>query len=349
MKTGEMNSMQRVLTALSHKEPDRVPLFLLLTMQGAKELGMSIKEYFSKAENVVRGQILMKEKYSNDLFYSFFYAPIETEAFGGDVIYIEDGPPNSGAPIIFEMEKIMSLEPPDVASSKVLSKVLEATETLFKESKGEVPIVGVVISPFSLPVMQLGFDKYLEVILFRPDLFDHLMKVNEAFCVDWANAQLKAGATAICYFDPVSSSTIITRDQYLKTGFQVAKRTIAQIKGPTATHFASGKCMEIIDDVAQTGTAVACVSTEEDIQEMKNKCRGKLSVLGNLNGIEMARWTDAMAHEIVRDVIGKAAPGGGFILADNHGEIPFQVNEDVLLSIADSVKEYGQYPIIGLE
>jgi len=34
-----MTSLERVLTTLGHNEPDRVPLFLLLTMHGAKELG----------------------------------------------------------------------------------------------------------------------------------------------------------------------------------------------------------------------------------------------------------------------------------------------------------------------
>ena len=77
MATQEMTSMERVLTALSHKEPDRVPLFLLLTMQGAKELNMSIKDYFSSAHSVIEGQILMQKKYRNDCFYPFFYAPIE--------------------------------------------------------------------------------------------------------------------------------------------------------------------------------------------------------------------------------------------------------------------------------
>ncbi len=50
-----MTSLQRVLTTLGHQEPDRVPLFLLLTMHGAKELGLSIRDYFAKAENVVGG------------------------------------------------------------------------------------------------------------------------------------------------------------------------------------------------------------------------------------------------------------------------------------------------------
>jgi len=341
----EMTSMERVLTTLSHREPDRVPLFLLLTMHGAKELGMSIEDYFSKGEYVAEGQLRMNKKFRTDCFYPFFYASLEVEAFGGEVIYSTDGPPNAGEPIIKNLEKIFELVPPKVNESKVLQKVLKSIEILKEKSKDETPIIAVVMSPFSLPVMQLGFEKYLDIMHFRPDLFSHLMKVNQTFCADWANAQLKAGATAICYFDPVSSTTIIPRENYIQTGFTIAKETIANINGPTATHFASGNCLPIADLVSQTGTAVVGVSTREDITLIKQAFKNKLTVLGNLNGIEMRRWTPHQTEKIIGDLIQQAAPGGGFILSDNHGEIPFQVPDEVLFAITEAVQKHGVYPI----
>lgn len=340
-----MTSMERVLTTLSHKEPDRVPLFLLATMHGAKELGMSIKEYFSKGENVAEGQIRLNKKYGTDCFYPFFYAPLEVEGFGGEVIFTEDGPPNSGRPFINDIEKIKNLVAPKVKNTKVFHKVLKSIQILKEHAKDETPIIAVVMSPFSLPVLQLGFEKYLDIMHFRKDLFEQLMRVNEAFCADWANAQLEAGATAICYFDPVSSSTIIPRELYLETGFHIGKRTIAQIKGPTATHFASGNCLPLADILPQTGTAVVGVSSQEDIGTLKEAFKNKLTVLGNMNGIEMRRWTPEETQNIVRKIIQDAAPGGGFILSDNHGEIPYQVADEVLFAISDAVHEYGVYPI----
>lgn len=340
-----VTSLQRVLTTLGHKEPDRVPLFLLVTMHGAKELGISIKEYFSWAENVVEGQLRMRAKYRNDCLYSIFYAPIEVEAWGGEVIFYDDGPANSGEPFIHRPEEIKYLEPPRVKETPCLVQVLKTAEMLKARVGDEVPIIGVVMSPFSLPVMQMGFDKYIELIYEQPRLFERLMKVNEAFCVDWANAQLEAGATAIGYFDPVSSSTITPRELYLKTGFKVARRTLARIKGPTATHFASGRCLPIIDDVARTGTAIIGTSVLEDLSEVKAACRGKLTVLGNLNGIGMRRWTVEQAEFAVKDAIAKAGPGGGYILSDNHGEIPWQVPEETLLAISEAVRQWGRYPL----
>lgn len=340
-----MTSMERVLTSLSHNEPDRVPQFLLLTMHGAKELGISLKEYFSKGENVVEGQIRLQKKFRNDCYNPFFYASLEIEAFGGEVIFSNDGPVNAGQPFISNMEKIMWLEPPKIEEAKVLHKAIFAIRKLKEKAHNNIPIIGVVMSPFSLPVMQLGFEKYLELIYFRNDLFDHLMKVNEEFCVNWANAQLDAGATAICYFDPVSSPTIIPPEVYKKLGYVIAKRTLSRIKGPTATHFASGICLPVANLIHDTGTMAIGVSAKEDIEELKLAFKNKLTLLGNLNGIEMRRWTQDVAMSTVRDLINKAAPGGGFILSDNHGEIPFQVPDEVLFAISEAVHTFGHYPI----
>ncbi|WP_340820633.1 uroporphyrinogen decarboxylase family protein [Methanolobus sp. WCC4] len=345
MSSGEMTSMERVLTTLGHEEPDRVPFFLLLTTQGADVFNVSIEEYFSKPEMVADAQIRMQKKYGHDCYYSFYYASIEIEAWGGRSIFYPDASPNCGRPIIRDIEDITSLEAPDVFESPRLQNVLKTTAILKEHSGEDIPIIGVVMSPFALPPMQMGLDHYFDLIYDEPEKFEELMKVNEEFCVQWANTQLEAGATAICYFDPVSSSTIIPPELYRKTGFKVAKRTISRIKGLTATHMASGRCLPIIDDIAETGTAVICTSVLEDLSEIKEVSKGKLSVLGNLNGIEMRHWSPQETEYKVKEAISKAAEGGGYILSDNHGEIPYTVPSRVITDISKSVNKWGKYPV----
>ncbi len=343
MKT--YNSMQRVLTSLSHQEPDRVPFFLLATLHGAKELGMGIREYFSRAEYVATGQLRLRAKYRHDCLSGFHFAPQEIEAWGGEVIYYDDGPPNSGQPPLGRMDEILHLVPPRLEDSAGLQRTLATLRLLKQNSGGQVPILGVVISPFSLPVMQLGFATYLDLLNERPDLFRRLMTVNQEFAVQWANAQLEAGASAICYFDPVASPTIIPRELYETTGFQVAIETLARIKGPTATHLASGRCLGIMELLARTGTAALGVSSQEDLAEVKAAAAGRLSIIGNLNGIEMRRWSPQEARIKVQEAIAKGGRGGGYILADNHGEIPWQVPDEVLMAISDAVHTFGNYPL----
>jgi len=340
-----MNSFERTMAAITHTEPDRVPLFLLLSLYGAKELQIPIKEYFSKAENIVNAQLTMKEKYRNDCIYTFSYAPAEVEAFGGEVIFVDDGPPNSGEPFIKSFEQISKIEVPNIKESKCLKRVLDSTEMLKKEVGIETPIIGVVMSPFSLPVMQMGFEKYLELLYFRKDNFEKLMQINEEFCVAWANAQLEAGATAICYFDPLASPNIIEKDLYLKSGNKIAKRTISRINGPTATHLASGITLPVLDDIVNTGTAVLGFSANDNLTEIKKAAQNKICLLGNLNAIEMVNWSSEKIQSEVKNIIDKAGAGGGLILSDNHGEIPWQVHEDVLFEISEAVSRFGTYPL----
>ncbi|MBN2762352.1 MAG: hypothetical protein JXR41_04610, partial [Bacteroidales bacterium] len=132
---------------------------------------------------------------------------------------------------------------------------------------------------------------------------------------------------------------------YHKTGYEIARQTLASIKGPTATHFASGFCLPIIDYVAKTGTAAIGISSMEDLSQLKHACKNRLTLLGNLNGIEMRRWSKDQAREKVISVIQAAAAGGGFILSDNHGEIPWQVSDETLHIISDTVMNHGVYPL----
>lgn len=340
-----MTPMERVLTTLQHREPDRVPYFLLVTMHGAKELGVSLREYFSSADHVVEGQLRLRKKYGHDCLNPFFYGALDYEAWGGEVIYFDDGPPNSGEPVISRPEKILSLSPPRISEAKPLHKAIEATRRLTEIAAGNVIVTGTAISPFSLPVMQMGFDNYIELIYERRELFWKLMELNEEFFVEWVSAQLDAGASAIIYFDPLSSPNMLPKKLFRETGYLVAKRVFNRLKSPMAFHLASGITLPVVEDLIDVGATVIGVSAKDDLALMKEACRGSVTLLGNLNGIEMVRWTEDEAREKTKETLMIAGPGGGFILADNHGEIPFQVPDETLLAISETVHKWGNYPL----
>ena len=66
MNNETMTSMERVLAAINHKEGDRVPLMLLFSMYGAKELKMPIHDYFSDPKNIIAAQTRLWKKYNNE-------------------------------------------------------------------------------------------------------------------------------------------------------------------------------------------------------------------------------------------------------------------------------------------
>jgi uroporphyrinogen decarboxylase len=298
---------------------------------------------------VVEGQWRIRDRYHHDALIGFMYGAVDAEAWGSEVIFREDGPPNAGEPILKTPEQILQLTPPRIEDAPCLQRVLDVIRLLKARAGGDAPVMGVVISPFSLPIMQLGFDRYLDLIYEQPALFTRLMQVNEAFCVAWANAQFAAGADALTYADPMSSPIIIPRDLFLRTGFPIAQRMLARMTGAVAISLASGRCLPILDQVMHTGAVGVSASAMEDLAAMKAACGGRIAVMGNLNAIEMRRWTPTEAEAAVKTAIAKAGRGGGFILTDNHGEIPWQVPDAILSAIAEAAHTWGRYPLNWIE
>ncbi|WP_044349639.1 uroporphyrinogen decarboxylase family protein [Dethiosulfatarculus sandiegensis] len=340
-----MTSSQRLNLALSHQEPDRVPYTLFATMHPAKKFGVSLKEYYSRPDLVVEGQLFLREEYQNDILGCYPFAGVEMIPWGGDVVYFEEGPPNAGKPVIKDPRDILKLKAPSVASSPDLQSVLEAV-TLLKSKVGEdIPIAGTVISPFSLPVMQMGFEAYLDLIHAKPDLLQALLDINIEFCVAWANAQLKAGCSAVVYADPVSSPTILPSEISLKYGLPTARKALARINGGVMFHLASGRGLPLVEELSKLGVAGMSASAEEDLSELKRACQGKMALVGNLNAVSMQSWTPEIAEAEVKRAIARAGPGGGFVLSDNHGEIPFAVDHQTLKAVAKAVRRWGRYPL----
>lgn len=340
----QITPLQRVLTTLGHKEPDRVPVFLLLTMHGAKELGMSVPEYYRTPGNMVEAQMRMADKFGHDCLYAFWYAAGEARAFGSEVIFYEDGPPNAGEPVARDARQLLSKPVPDPARVSPLKETLQAIRLLAGRNNGYRPVIGVIMAPFSLPVMLLGLERYITLMYEEPDTVHSLLKYLSNFCVSWANAQLDAGANAIAFFDPMASVTMVTPGQFRKFDLDIASQSIGRIKGPCAYHFASARAGRVLDLIPRTGAAAVALGSLDNLRACKRKLQGRLSIVGNLNGIEMIRWTPREAEEAVKKCINAAAPGGGFVLSDQHGEIPFYVKDETLHAIVEAARRWGQYP-----
>lgn len=339
-----MTPMQRVGAVLAGRLPDRVPVFLPLTMHGAAEVGLPLGQYYASARAFAAGQAKLRARFGDDMAYSFFYAGIEFQAFGGEVEFYDDGPPNTIGPLL-PITAVSGLHPPVVRESLPLTRVLDATEMLAARLGGRVPILGVVMAPYTLPVLQLGFGEYLQALRADPDAVARLLAVNEHFTVEWANAQLAAGATALAYFDPMASSEVVSHDLFARIGLPSMRRTMAQIHGPCITLMASAQSRAVLPDLFSTPAVAVNVGAEDDLATFKAAVSGRVAIIGNLNGLMMRRWSAEQAHAAVAAAIAAAGPGGGYILSDCHGEIPTQVPEDVLLALVDAVAEYGRYPM----
>ena len=344
MNAEPITPYQRLVTALQGGTPDRVPVFLPLTMHGAKELGLGLREYFAKGEHVAEGQLRLQQKFRHDGLFLVFFGVAEAMPFGAEAIFFDDGPPNMGTPPLRDWQRIPHLAVPDPLDSPPLRETLRAIELCAGRVKGTVPISGMAVPPFSLPAMLLGLESWLELLLFGPAaLRDALLRVTAEFCVRWANMQLAAGADAIVLPDAVSSGTIITREQFMAWSLPLLCETIQRIEGPVLLA-GVGRVQPIADLLPQTGALAALVTAEDDLVRCKTAFGGRLGLIGNVNNVAMLGWDHAEALREARSCLRSAAPGGGYVLAPQW-ELPYAVPDEALAGLVDAAERWGRYPL----
>lgn len=330
----DLTPFERVAAVLRHEEPDCVPVFPILLMQGAAELGLSLEEYFSRGEYIAEGQLRLLQKYGHDCVLGFPHVVEDITAFGASLIYFEDGPPAAGGMLIQSYEDVEQMEIPDPASSPMLMETLKAIEMLAREVKGGVPILGACIAPFSLPSMLMGTEMWMELMLFaepgqRDAVMGRMLEVTTAFCTAWANAQLAAGADAIVLADGMASASVITRQQFADMALPVITDTVSRIQG-TVIHEGVGDVYPMIDLLAGTGVAGVMLTYRNHLQECKALVGDVITLIGNLNNIEMLRWSPEEMAANAQAALDVAAPGSGFILGAQGPEIPLGVSEETI-------------------
>jgi len=90
------------------------------------------------------------------------------------------------------------------------------------------------------------------------------------------------------------------------------------------------------------GLAPSC---DESLADAKAILQGRVALMGGLNGLAMCHWSPADAEAAVKEALRAAGAGGGFVLAEHHGEIPWCVSEEVLVAVAEAVRRWGAYPL----
>ena len=173
-----MTGMERLSRRNQRHPADRIPVFCNLLDQGAKELGLSLEEYYSSGEHVAEAQLRMREKYGYDNLWSLFYVGKEAELLGcRKIIFAKDGPPNVGEMVIKKYDDIARLQvPDDITAHPAFAEELKCLRILKAEAGGKYPICAYLTASMTLPAILMGMEKWMQMLMMGPtDLRDELL------------------------------------------------------------------------------------------------------------------------------------------------------------------------------
>ncbi len=339
-----MNSLERISAVLTGRLPDRAPVIPVLLQQGAAEMDLSLPDYFSRGANWAEGQLRLWERYRHDGVFGIPHVVQDITAFGASLIYFENGPPSAGQMAVPGYDDWFDLAVPDPYDAPHLVETLKAVEILRAEIGGEVPILGAVIAPFSLPSMLMGTECWMRLLFLEPpdvraEVLPRIMEVTSEFSVNWANAQREAGADALIWADGMASAAVITREQFVELALPVIQAAVPKVI-PPLIHEGVGDLYPMVDLLVGTGIAGAILTYQDNLAAAKTDVGNDLVLVGNLNNIDMRNWTPDEMTEYATQALEHGAANGGFILSAQGPEIPLGVEPDVIAAMVQAGHEW---------
>ena len=260
--TKSMNSFERVMNTIKGLPVDRVPVFAVLGAYGGKISRNDLRTLYTDASAYISGQQCVYDTFGFDLILAPFDYSAIAEAFGGEAVFFPDQPPNVKRPVAHRSEEALDLPLPDPRTAARLPFILEAVRKLAKIYKDEVPVFAAIPGPCSMPVLLLGMERWMEIMLFEESTAQKILDFTGIFFTSWANALLESGATALIMTEGIAAAEITTRKLFAERLRPHLRTILAGVKGPMVFHHTGGIINHIIDMVPGLpnviGVSVGC-------------------------------------------------------------------------------------------
>lgn len=345
----EMTSYERVMTAVAHKEPDRVPFIPFAQTYSAKVAGIPFSQYVSKAEKFLEGQMKAYKMFGWDALCFSSDVGMYAEACGAKIDFPYDDVPRIVKAVLSHSslyDDFKKLDLPDPMKAGRLTESINAIAMAKKEMKGSVPLIGWTEGPFQGVTLLSGADPMqLFYVLDHPDEFREILDWYADFEIEVARAMYEAGAdiigvgeTAAYFMSPKFFEEFCLKPE--KKACQAIKKM-----GMIPLIHCCGYVPQCIHFAVDTNPGGAIqFDYQVDLAWAKKILANKVTIMGNLNYNKLTNLDPKGVYQDCEEHINIAAKGGGFWLAFGC-EIPRELPIENMRTIMRAAKTVGKYPI----
>jgi uroporphyrinogen decarboxylase len=363
----KMSPIERTITAMGFKEPDRVPY--ILAFQSAYnafyELA-GVQSWEDIYKNVDKWTDLACMQYTElgtDSIVTNPFWSVEADALGSEVKFVVRVNPKHPATwpraltLIPDITKWDEIKPqvPDPETNPILSRVLAVTDGCHKRYGDHVLIVGWTMPSITLATIALReTEKFFMDVLNHPDVAKSMLRV----CTDTAKAfqvaMLKHGSHAIAYVDGLEATFVMRPKMFLEWGWEPWNELIDSVvanKGVAVPHFCGGAkvykdsylkrwpgrpIVLSMHEIKQSGF--------ESVKECKDTFYGKIPIMGFVAADTTLTLGDPPdVDRETKQNIKEAAPGGGYACSAGCEAMGWRL--DNYKAMSEAIRKYGKYPI----
>jgi uroporphyrinogen decarboxylase len=338
----QMTGRERVLAAIHHEVPDRVPVGEGLiddAVRKAMHPGASLLEFL--------------ELIDLDLVIAYRgrkYESLEGEQLRDEwgVVFRRSGEHNPHplhGPLGSEAD-LEDYRPPDPTASYMFDDLRRAVARFANRRAVGYQMLDV----FTIPCFLRGMENFLIDMIERPEFAHRLVDMVEKFQLRLLEGAIREGAEIIqCGCDYAHKTNTLVSPAQFAEFFQPALTRMVERTHELGGWFlkhTDGNIWPILEQLVATGTDILNPFEPDagmDIGEVKAKYGHRVCLMGNIDcGYLLSQGSEAEVVEAVGECIRVAAPGGGFILSSSNS-IHSGVKPENYRAMLRAARELGVY------
>ena len=331
----QMSSRQRFLAALAREPVDRVPVAnptSIVTTQLQEEIGIFFPDAHRKAEQMAELALRAQEQTGFDIVFPIFAGGThEAEALGVPVRWGDRGHMPACETSIWEKANDIVV-PDDFIDRPSIRVTLDAISIIKREVGDSIGIIGKVYGPWSLAYHCFGLSRFLKSTIKDPGEVDAILERLMEPCILYAQAQIEAGADALCWGAHITGD-LIRPEAYPKHLCSIDKRIVNSINAPLIFH-CCGKTLDRAEYFNESKMTAFHFESQNDPFEMRKK--SDMVLIGNINN--PVTLLGGKREDIRREVF-HALDAGIDIIAPECA-IPLNAHIESIKIIRDCVDEY---------
>lgn len=292
-----MNCKERFYARLRGEKVDRIPNLNIVMGFAAKLSGYTYKEYCTDYRKLVEADLKVTQMFGMDILSVVSDPMREVELFGGETVLPEDDVPYEKTPFIAEYADLSKLKVNPIESAPRALDRVKAVELFKKEAGDEYPICGWVEGPVAEASDLRGINKLMEDLLLEPEFVCDMMEICVQNGLEFAKAQVEAGADVIGVGDAAAS--LIGPKIYKDIAFEYQKRLLKGIKdmGVATKLHICGNTTELVELIPAQYVDIFDIDWMVDYKKTVKRIGDKTSVNGNFDPVSVLLQGDTKLVE----------------------------------------------------
>lgn len=315
-----MNGYERYMAVLNGEASDILPRLPILMAFAAHHIGSTYGRFASDYRVLVEANLRCAEAFGFDQLSAISDPYRETQGFGAEIEFPEDGVPRCAAPPLAEDPDLGRLSLPDPYGSVRMLDRIHAVETMYQAAGKHYSILGWIEGPAAEAADLRGVSNFLMDLMIEPAYADALMDRCVTTGITFALAQLRAGADTIGIGDAIASQ--VSPDTYASSIYPREKQIVEAIHGAggrVRLHIC-GNTTHLLPWVSELGCDVVDLDGQVHLAEARRILGPEQTIVTNLDPVREVM--ESTPESIRADIARLYAAAGNRLMVGAGCEIP---------------------------